>query len=91
MLKDNLRLTNDENSIRDVLLYYYLKKPAFKNKNGIDDYLFDKELEENEGRIDIRVMPVKPFVSDEAYYIIECKRINSKYIRQIGFEWQKYR
>jgi hypothetical protein len=78
MLKDSVRLTNDENSIRDVLLYSYLKKPAFKNKNGIDDYLFDKELEENTGRIDIRVMPVKPFVSDDAYYIIECKRLNSK-------------
>lgn len=78
MLIDKVRLINDENSIRDVLLYSYLKKPAFKKKKDINDYLFDKELEENTGRIDIRVMPVNPFVSDEAYYIIECKRINSK-------------
>lgn len=78
MLVDNVSLINDENSIRDVLLYSYLKKPAFKKNNDINDYLFDKELEENTGRIDIRVMPVNPFVSDEAYYILECKRLNSK-------------
>lgn len=78
MLIDNVSLANDENSIRDVLLYSYLKKTAFKKKNDINNYLFDKELEENTGRIDIRVMPVNPFISDEAYYIIECKRINSK-------------
>jgi hypothetical protein len=78
MLINNLSLTNDENSIRDVLLYSYLKKSSFKKENGINDFLFDKELEENSGRIDIRVMPVNPFVSDEAYYILECKRVNSK-------------
>lgn len=78
MLADNVKLTNDENSIRDVLLYSYLKKSSFKKKNSLNDFLFDKELEENTGRVDIRVMPVNPFISDEAYYIIECKRLNSK-------------
>ena len=78
MLTDNVILTNNENNIRDVLLYSYLKKPAFKRANNITDFLFDKELEENTGRIDIRVMPVNPFISDEAYYILECKRLNSK-------------
>lgn len=78
MLIDKVSLINDENSIRDVLLYSYLKKPAFKKKHYFNNYLFDKELEENTGRIDIRVMPVNPFISDEAYYILECKRINSK-------------
>ncbi|MBS1666296.1 MAG: hypothetical protein JST58_02870 [Bacteroidetes bacterium] len=78
MLLDAVTLTNEENSIRDVLLYSYLKRAAFKKKNDINDFLFDKELEENTGRIDIRVMPVNPFVSDDAYYIIECKRLNSK-------------
>lgn len=78
MLTDNVSLANNENKIRDVLIYSYLKKPAFKKTHCINDYLFDKELEENTGRIDIRVMPVNPFISDEAYYILECKRINSK-------------
>ncbi len=78
MLTDNVTLVNNENSIRDVLLYSYLKKSAFKRANNITDFLFDKELEENTGRIDIRIMPVNPFISDNAYYIIECKRLNSK-------------
>lgn len=78
MLVDKVNLNNDENSIRDCMLYQYLKNSVFKKANGITDYLFDKELEENSGRIDIRVMPVNPFVSDDAYYILECKRLNSK-------------
>lgn len=78
MLADNVSLINNENSIRDVLLYSYLKKTEFKKLNNINDFLFDKELEENVGRIDIRVMPVNPFVSDDAYFILECKRLNSK-------------
>lgn len=78
MLTDNVSLINDENSIRDVLLYSYLKKTEFKKLHNINDFLFDKELEENLGRIDIRVMPVNPFVSDDAYFILECKRLNSK-------------
>jgi hypothetical protein len=77
MLIDNVSLTNDENKIRDVLLYSYLKKPDFKNKNDMNDFLFDKELEEGKGRIDIRVTPLNTFISDDAYYIIECKRLNS--------------
>lgn len=78
MLLDSVTLTNEENSIRDVLLYSYLKQATFKKENDINDFLFDKEIEESTGRIDIRIMPVNPFVSDDAYYIIECKRLNSK-------------
>lgn len=39
-------------------------------------------IPENTGRIDIRVMPVNPFISDDAYYILECKRLDAK--RQTG-------
>lgn len=78
MLADNVTLKNHENRIRDVLLYSYLKNSSFKNRNNINDFLFDPELEEDAGRIDIRVMPVNPFVSDDAYYILECKRLDSK-------------
>lgn len=80
MLVDNVLLNNDENSIRDYMLANYLKKQWFKKQYNITDYLFDKELVENTGRIDIRIMPVNPFVEDEAYYIIECKRLNAKNI-----------
>lgn len=76
MISDNVSLSNNENGIRDYMLYNYLKKQWFKEQYGITNYLFDPELPENTGRIDIRIMPVNPFICDDAYYIIECKRVN---------------
>lgn len=72
---------NDENGIRDTLLNDYLKNTSIKNEFDLSDYLFDKETSESltTGRVDIRIMPIKNnFVSDEAYYIIECKRLDNK-------------
>ncbi len=82
MLSETVNVRNDENSIRDKMLYDYLKKAAYKHKLGLSNYLFDSELPENHGRIDIRIMPINPFISDDAYYIIECKRLNA--INQTG-------
>lgn len=78
MLRDNVNLSNNENSIRDYMLYNYLKKQWFKKQYEVTNYLFDPELPENNGRIDIRIMPINPFVNDDAYFVIECKRIDSK-------------
>ena len=78
MLADKVILNNNENSIRDLMLYGYLKNQQFKLQHQLTNYLFDSELPENSGRIDIRVMPVNPFVSDDAYYIFECKRLDAK-------------
>jgi len=77
IVKTGVSLVNKENDIRDVFLKQFLKKHQFKVKYGLQDYLFDFELPENTGRIDIRVMPINPFVNDDAYYVIECKRLNS--------------
>lgn len=77
MISDRVQLDNDENSIRDYMLLNYLKQQWFKKEYDLTSYLFDRELPENKGRIDIRVMPVNPFISDVAYYVIECKRLNS--------------
>lgn len=73
---------NDENGIRDILLLGYLKNPDVKKELNLNNYLFDRETSENNssekvGRVDIRIMPVNPFVSDEAYFILECKRIDN--------------
>lgn len=77
MLNDKVSLNNAENSIRDNMLYNYLKKDQFKKQYKITNYLFDPELPEDKGRIDIRIMPINPFINDDAYYIIECKRLNA--------------
>jgi hypothetical protein len=70
---------NDENGIRDILLDDYLKNPKVKKETKLTEYLFDKETSEMRsiGRVDIRVMPINPFISDEAYYILECKRLDN--------------
>lgn len=78
MLASNVRLTNNENSIRDYMLYNYLKKQWFKEQYELTNYLFDPELPENTGRIDIRIIPVNPLINDDAFYVIECKRINAQ-------------
>jgi hypothetical protein len=71
--------SNNENFIRDVILYYYLKNMEFKNKHPpLCDYHFDSETPEKDGRVDIRILSVNPYLGDNAYYIIECKRLNSK-------------
>ncbi|HKR06389.1 MAG TPA: hypothetical protein VJY62_17270 [Bacteroidia bacterium] len=77
MLADNVRLSNNENKIRDYILYKYLKVPSMKIKLDLANYLFDPELPEDKGRIDIRVMPINPFIEDKAYFILECKRLDS--------------
>lgn len=83
---------NDENGIRNIFLLDYLKSSKIKKELDLTNYLFDREISEDKstGRIDIRIMPVKPFVSDEAYYILECKRLNRKAQRGISGLNYKY-
>ncbi len=79
MLEDNVTLANDENSIRDVLLLQYLKNNEIRNKMGLISYLFDREVPEDAsvGRTDIKIQTVNTFLDAQAYYIIECKRLDS--------------
>lgn len=74
----NIRLPNNENYIRDHMLKQYLKTQWFKTQHGLVNYLFDLEIPEDAGRVDIRIIPVNPLISDDAYYVIECKRIDVK-------------
>ena len=73
-----IALANNENLIRDVFLAC-LQCVKFKKKCGLKHLKFDKETIENTGRADIRVLPTKAeYINDEEYYIIECKRLDSK-------------
>jgi len=71
---------NNENDIRDIIISdKYLKNMDFKKAHPpLDRYHFDKETSENAGRADIRILHVTPYIDDNAYYIIECKRLNAK-------------
>lgn len=77
ILDSGITLVNDENLIRDEFLKY-LQDFDFKVKNELRYLKFDKETVENTGRVDIRILPTKDeYVNDNAYYIIECKRLNT--------------
>lgn len=74
-----ITLPNNENEIRNVMLREYLKVESFKKAHfNLASYHFDYETIENKGRADIRVLPINPYINDEAYYIIECKRLNNQ-------------
>lgn len=98
-----LKLPNDENRIRSIMLEEYMKKQ--KASYGMSDYRFELEAPENYagsgqhiGRVDIRILLKSDFEKEDAYYIIECKRIdgtaglNKKYIKEgvARFVTQKY-
>ena len=98
-----LKLPNDENRIRSIMLEEYMKKQ--KASYGMSDYRFELEVPENYagsgqhiGRVDIRILLKSDFEKENAYYIIECKRIdgtadlNKKYVKEgvARFVTQKY-
>jgi hypothetical protein len=78
MLKNNIAVTNDENEIRNVLLNNYLNDDIVRNHTDLIWYSFNKEVPEQNGRIDIKVEFRNPLISTKAYYIIECKRLDNK-------------
>jgi len=71
--------SNDENHIRDIILYEYLKNKKFKDEHyPLYNYQFDLETFEKDGRVDIRILSINPYLGDYEYYIIECKRLDNK-------------
>jgi hypothetical protein len=78
MLNDNVEVPNDENEIRNVLLNNYLNDDIVRKQTDLIWYSFNKEVPEQNGRIDIKVELRNPYISAKAYYIIECKRFDNK-------------
>lgn len=77
-------LPNNENEIRNIMLKDYLKVESFKKAHfNLANYHFDYETIENIGRADIRILPVNPYINDESYYIIECKRVDNQNVTGI--------
>jgi len=79
MVTDNVSLTNDENSIRDILLINYLKNNKIRKQIGLMNYLFDREVPEDItiGRTDIKIQTSNTFQDTTAYFTIECKRLDA--------------
>jgi hypothetical protein len=75
---------NDENEIRNILLIKYLKNDAIREKTGLSgNFIFDREAPEDHsaGRTDIKVQTIQTFIKSDAYYIIECKRLNNENLK----------
>ena len=71
MIKDKIQIHKTENKIRDILVDDYLSK-------NINDYTFEKEKDNNLGRVDIFIQ--ESISNEEAEFIIECKLLNNKNI-----------
>jgi len=79
MLNDNVELPNDENEIRNKLLFNYLNNDNIRKDIELLDYVFNGEvLEPTGGKIDLKVQTPNRFIKSAAYYIIECKRLDNK-------------
>jgi hypothetical protein len=80
MLKDNIKLPNDENKIRDKILIDYLNNDDIRKSTGLTEFAFNREVPENKtnGRTDIKVEIKKRLRPTAAYYIIECKRLDDE-------------
>lgn len=78
LVRDRVMLPNNENLIRDCLYLNYLNNNIVRKEIGLKDYYFDREILEDRthGRTDIRILTSYSFEDTDAYYIVECKRLN---------------
>ena len=79
MKADKVVLDNDENKIRNILLLNYLKNDKIRKKVDLFEWHFEREVQEDHsiGRTDIKVISPNTFKKQEAYYILECKRLDN--------------
>ncbi|NOR44847.1 MAG: hypothetical protein GQ534_04605 [Candidatus Delongbacteria bacterium] len=79
MIKDNIKVPNNENGIRDILYLEYLRKQEIRLKVGLIEYRIDRETQEDHtnGRVDLRIFSKNDFENYDAIYIIECKRLDN--------------
>lgn len=82
LLSESIKVQNDENKITKIICKNYLENDAIRIQLNISDFYFILEAQEGEyGRTDIRVITQNSFSITAAYYIIECKRLDSKKLR----------
>ena len=73
------RLQNDENEISDRIVAWLQNNDYRRQRPELLTYNFLREAPENAGRVDIKVMiNQESFVDTNAYYTIECKRLDAR-------------
>lgn len=73
------QLPNDENTISDRIVTWLQRNDYRRQRPELLAYNFLREAPENAGRVDIKVMiNQESFADTNAYYTIECKRLNAK-------------
>jgi len=80
MIAKKISLPYHENKIRNELTFNYLNKNEIRKQIKLSKYLFEPEspTKDNSGRTDIKIISEKTFEDTDAYYIIECKRLDGK-------------
>ncbi len=85
LISNNEKVANNENEIRDFIYLHYINNPAIRKKLDFTDFNFEcepKEFGSTVGYLDLKVANMDIFNNPEAYYLIECKRLNNK-IRRV--------
>lgn len=80
LIADNITVPlNDENVIRDILVKNYINNPEIKRSIKLEYFVLPEVYENNSsGRTDMRIFGPNTFYNQDAYYIIECKRLDNK-------------
>lgn len=80
IVDSKIPLPKDENLIRDVLVNDYLNNNQIKEEFQLN-YIFNTEVpEKNIKRPDIKIQSPNDVYKTEAYYSIECKVLDNKYV-----------
>ncbi|GAB1345911.1 hypothetical protein [Cloacibacterium normanense] len=97
MLKNYSFIENNENKIKNRLYKDYLNNQNIRNKLELNDFLFRTESAtvndnyDEQGYSDIEIIDLKgSLTSTEAYYIIECKRLDDENPHHKGSLNNKY-
>jgi len=78
LIENENSVPNNENKIRDILVNKYINNPEIKRRIELKYFILPEVPEsKSTGRTDIRIQPPNSFYEQEAYYIIECKRIDN--------------
>lgn len=84
--RNDRKINNDENLIRNILFEEFLDNDTCRSNLGMDGAQLRFAIENSEnycyqnkeynGRTDIRILTDHWFLKRDAYYIVECKRID---------------